>query len=68
MEKIKAVGNSRAHHGATKILAEIYFEFKDYKNALEHYKSANTLCQTIINQIESNPNKDKDKKRKMKMM
>lgn len=35
VEKIKTMGNEKSLHGATKILAEIFFDFKDYPRALE---------------------------------
>jgi len=49
LKKINKPGNERAIIGATKILAELYFEFKDTANALEQYKALKSHISILMN-------------------
>ena len=49
IKKIHKPGNESAIIGATKILAELYFEFKDMENALEQYKSLKSQISILLN-------------------
>ena len=51
VKKIDQPGNERFMIGAIKILAELYFEFKDTANALEQYKSLKSRISILLNSI-----------------
>jgi tetratricopeptide (TPR) repeat protein len=67
VEKITKTGNEKAIIGAIKIMAELYFEFKDIPKALECYHKVKYKCQLLLNTYESKRN-DREKNLKTKII